>query len=456
MIYDINNRFPRAYVHRHKLHQRTAPFKAMGPSEVTMLVAQLDSLIIGPSAQGPTTTLKNPTTGVNTVYQQKVIYTKPPHITADNFFTSDAIMDWLGGKKYGMTGTCARNHIPPPIKPYTHHGKVDATHRKCKAMRFENPVVAINQCKASDTTHSYTKTFVSFQSTGGTNIIGVNNLPSCQLYVNPKSRGRKDNKRLWGTEGNEGRSTYLGHYYGLDNADHMIKNTGNQFISWKYWHSPYRHAISLGIIAAYDIYIECCRGLLDPDWFVEVKKRMKYQQFRMQLAKQMLRYDPSDGHYPGDETFRAFTQKHKSRRGSSENKGEGGRKQSVRKGDNTTFEKYQAAVEKGRLCMSAEDIASHFTHINRTTNGAPCVVCGKNSIWKCDKCGVSVCIMEKRKWNGAKCSFLYHNPVFFGLARNDHTGGGQWQPPTPQMLEKNARKINRWRSGEEATDIPIG
>jgi hypothetical protein len=109
-------------------------------------------------------------------------------------------------------------------------------------------------------------------------------------------------------------------------------------------------------------------------------------------------------------------------------------------------------VENGRLCMSAEDIASHFTYIHRTTNAAPCVVCGKNSIWKCDKCGVSVFIMEKRKWNGAKCAFLYHNPVLFGLARNDHTGDVQWQPPTPQVIEKNARKINWWRSGKAATD----
>ena len=35
----------------------------------------------------------------------------------------------------------------------------------------------------------YTKTFVSFQSTSGTNIIGVNNLPSVHLYVGKKERG---------------------------------------------------------------------------------------------------------------------------------------------------------------------------------------------------------------------------------------------------------------------------
>jgi hypothetical protein len=147
MIYDINNHYPRVYVYRHKLHKCYDPFKAIGQSEVTMLVAQLDTLVIGPSANCPTTTLKYPSTGVNTVYQQKIIYTKPPHITADNFFTSDGIMDWLGGKKYGMTGTCAQNHIPLQIKPYTNHGKVDASHPRCKLMRFENPVVATTSVK---------------------------------------------------------------------------------------------------------------------------------------------------------------------------------------------------------------------------------------------------------------------------------------------------------------------
>ena len=97
-------------------------------------------------------------------------------------------------------------------------------------MRYENPVVAIQQCQAMDGKKAYTKTFVSFQSTGGTNIIGVNNLPSVKLYVGQKERGRKKDgsKRVYGIKQNEARETYLGHYYGLDNADHMIKNTGNR------------------------------------------------------------------------------------------------------------------------------------------------------------------------------------------------------------------------------------
>jgi hypothetical protein len=86
---------------------------------------------------------------------------------------------------------------------------------------------------------------VSFQSTGATNIAGANNLLSHTLFVQPKFRGANKNKFAWATEQNEGRAIYLNHYHGVDSMDHMIKNTGNFFISWKYWHSPYLHAMSI-------------------------------------------------------------------------------------------------------------------------------------------------------------------------------------------------------------------
>ncbi len=50
--------------------------------------------------------------------------------------------------------------------------------------------------------------------------------------------------------------------YSIDNLDHMIKNASNWYIMWKYRHAPYLHAKSIRIIAAYDMYIECCDGLL--------------------------------------------------------------------------------------------------------------------------------------------------------------------------------------------------
>jgi hypothetical protein len=86
---------------------------------------------------------------------------------------------------------------------------------------------------------------VSFQSTSGTNIAGVNNLLSLTLYVQPKYRGNKNNKFAWAVEQNKARDIYLNHYYGVDLLDHMIKNIGNKYITWKFWHSPYLHAMTM-------------------------------------------------------------------------------------------------------------------------------------------------------------------------------------------------------------------
>ena len=69
-------------------------------------------------------------------YAMKSVYSKPPHITVDNFFSSEKLMDYLGAKGYGMTATCAHNNMPASIKPYMHAVKVDSTLQQCKAMRF--------------------------------------------------------------------------------------------------------------------------------------------------------------------------------------------------------------------------------------------------------------------------------------------------------------------------------
>ena len=103
-----------------------------------------------------------------------------------------------------------------------------------KAMRYENPIVAVRQVEVTNESMAYTENIVSFQSTGPTNISGVNNLPSLQLYVAKRERERGADKRVWGIDQNEARETYLNHYYGMDVADHMIKNTSNKYITWKY------------------------------------------------------------------------------------------------------------------------------------------------------------------------------------------------------------------------------
>ncbi len=154
---------------------------------------------------------------------------------------------------------------------------------------------------------------MSFQSTGPMNISGVNNLPSLQLYVKHRERGRGADKRVWAIEQNEAREAYLNHYYGMDVADHMIKNTANKYITWKYWHSAYLRA-QLVVVAVYDMYKECCEGLLDSTWKINEKERMSYSEFHMKLSKQMLEYNPRNNQYNGDNKLRLFTQNHKARR----------------------------------------------------------------------------------------------------------------------------------------------
>ena len=196
---------------------------------------------------------------------------------------------------------------PPGLKPYLHHDKTTPKDQRAKCMRFAQPIVAIKKVEETDDSKAYTRTFVSFQSTGATNISGVNNLPSCSLSVNRPERGIGDNKRTWGIEWNEARSLYLKTYWAVDNVDHMIKNAALHYKTWKYWHAPYNHAHAMAIIAAYDMYKYCCEGLGDPDWFVEESKRMSFWDFRMLLSVQMLEWNQAAGLLPGDSHFRYYT-----------------------------------------------------------------------------------------------------------------------------------------------------
>jgi hypothetical protein len=102
-------------------------------------------------------------------------------------------MNLLGREGYGTTMTNSRDRFPDGLKPYLHHEMVQPGCPKAKAMRFEMPIVAIKQVPVpadDESAKAYTRTMVSFQSTGATNICGVNNLPSVSLYQNES--GGKD------------------------------------------------------------------------------------------------------------------------------------------------------------------------------------------------------------------------------------------------------------------------
>jgi hypothetical protein len=152
--------------------------------------------------------------------QQQAILRSKPHITWDNFFSGDAILEFACKKGFGLTMTCRRDRLPNKSVIdgcYWHKEKTDSGPRP-KAARYEQPIFAIKRFGDSLIQHT------SFQSTSSCNITCVNALNELRLYVATKERGRGINKRRWGIEMNEARELYLNTYGVIDRLDHLIQN----------------------------------------------------------------------------------------------------------------------------------------------------------------------------------------------------------------------------------------
>jgi len=254
----------------------------------------------------------------------------------------------------------------------------------------------------------------------------------------------------------------------VDQADHMIKNAAVKYITWKYWHAPYLHAIALGLVVAYDMYQDCIDGYLDEDWKLSKKdkSRMSFQMFREKLSEQMLLYNPRLRKYPGDEKFRSSTKQTKRQRSSldseksndSSNSGMGKRKKRRAETDkNSLFHQMYLLASTGdqpRCCSTAEELKHHIRSIRRMTNSSQCDVCVGKSCWKCGLCNKTLCIFTKRKLNGMECFMKYHSHEFFGLSRSDsnkiyHQPLNAWRAPDANAIRRNANAINRIRKSEE-------
>jgi hypothetical protein len=124
-------------------------------------------------------------------------------------------MNYIGKNGFGITTTCHRDSFPKGLKDYFHHKKVPSHDMRTRVALFDQPIFAVKRVEKDNDKKAYTQTFVSFQSTGATNISGVNDLLSLTLYVQPEYRGTKKNKFAWATEQNEGKEIYLSHYHGV-------------------------------------------------------------------------------------------------------------------------------------------------------------------------------------------------------------------------------------------------
>jgi len=146
----------------------------------------------------------------------------------------------------------------------------------------------------------------------------------------------------------------------------------------------------MSVIAAYDMYIECCEGGLDSEWFVEAKDRMTFRDFRLLLSEQMMTYDPRAQLYHGDENFRKVTRLGKRKKKGTVTywKGEKG---------GVSLENYKIAKTSSRhspsrLCGPLDDFEKHIASVTRKTHYNNCAACGKRTAWKCGLCKKYMCV----------------------------------------------------------------
>ena len=81
-----------------------------------------------------------------------------------------------------------------------------------------------------------------------------------------------------------GRVLYLLTYSCIDSIDYLIKNARFFYRSLKYWHSPANHAKALVIVAAYNMYLECAEGVLDPKWELEKNQIVSFHKYKDQFS----------------------------------------------------------------------------------------------------------------------------------------------------------------------------
>ena len=425
MLSDVDWLRPRAYLHRHNQHPQL--FSAQGCNEVRLLwetqilpLCQHDNPIIG-----------------------RALFNTKPHMTWDNFFSGDDIMEYAAEQGFGLTMTCRRDRLPKNVpREYFHHKKV-LVNKRTRSARFEQPIVAVKKINQS------VLTVTSFQSTSSCNIASVNALNEVELYAFTKERGRGEKKRRWAIEMNEARSLYLNSYGVIDRIDHLIKNCNLHYRSWKYWHSAMIHAKGMAIVVACDMYLECCTGLLNPNWKCTP---VSFYRFREVLGKQMLAYSPTDRKYPGDESMRVCTkQSKKNRTPSSIMSIDSSRTTSSLSSTATPngITKEKLDLTGNRLCGFLDDLLEHEKAIVGLKNKAHqvCHCCGKPACHYCSLCPDKPALHVTHRDGKNSCFLHYHNTSSFGTWKEDFKWAGHkrkdWTFPDAPRLQESSRQMKR-------------
>ncbi|MGL5935918.1 MAG: hypothetical protein ACRCZI_09890 [Cetobacterium sp.] len=207
----------------------------------------------------------------------------------------------------------------------------------------------------------------------------------------------------------------------------------------------------MAIVIAYDIYLECSEGKLDPTWkLVDPQGKpnpVSFHVFRETLARQMLAYNPANKKYLGDELFRATTVQTKAKRARSPvPPPQEGVIVSTEAG--ITEDALNLTSTKLRLCGFLGDVTEHFDSCQTMDDckKLTCVYCGKLSYQFCNLCGVAVHKFTQEDGQPA-CFFRYHDTGCFGLARSDfkitNKKQKEWSYPTLSEIRKNEEQMKK-------------
>ena len=423
IIMDWSRFRPRAYIHRHKLYHIIYPddkakWSKNGSFEMFYLCKQLLTMVDGETGDS------------------KKLFRSKPCITADNYFQSDEIMEWIGSQGLGAICTSARDRLPKDIKTkYLHQQKTLPKNKHAKIAKFASPVIAVK----NEATHQ--RIHVSFQSTSSCNISTVNALNEVSNFVELRERGRGQNKRRWVIEMNEARRLYLSTYNGIDVLDHHIKQANLFYRTWKYWHAPMNHALSIAIAVAYDVYLEVAEGNLDSEWKVE--KPVSRWDFQRLLAQQALKYDPTNLKYKGDEKMRKFTKLTKVQR--KESRRTGGKL-------SATQLRKQTQSAKSRGCGDLDKLCLHLNSVERLSSSRMCAWCGEPAYTKCMLCKdpsgkAGVTLHSSKSIERSLCFVEYHNDMCIGIAKDDQykllkKRKKNWTEPTEMERDENRDHIS--------------
>ena len=453
VITDVHRFRPRAYCHRHKMHPpfpnaKKDGWTKSGPNETRRILESILPMV----------------KGEDIVSNKKQIFKSKPHITWDNYFSDDVIMDWCGKNGFGMLCTVQRGRLPKGI-PTKYFQKLPTSNgdNSSKVGRFNQPIIATKDVDIA-VGKKYRKVHVSFQSTSSCNIQGVNSLNNVKLFTTVKSRGRGVNKREWVIEMNEARQTYLGTYGTIDTIDSMIEKCHHVYISWKYWHAMKRHVDALAVVVAYDFYKECINEPLAREAFgfneSDKINVMDFHEFKVKLSKQGISYTVNNKVYDGDKFMRSATKLHKqklrvkNKDGSSSDRKRGRPKKDEKIDKRVCSEVFKEEKKNGsmksRLCGDLTHLVLHEQKMVKTKEERVCVFCGEPCQARCDMCPGRPYMhynVARGPRKDYKCFLHYHNNSMLGLGRNDQLLIGkkrsEWVAPSESLIRRNRVHIRK-------------